>query len=224
MRQLRRRAFDVLVTAPDTDLEEDAAILDEVRAVRPGVRIVLLAPQHDARAGDRRPAQAGLRLLQRPLRRLGDRGHGGPRRSRPSDWKDGIEVLSATPDWIARAGQLPAPERGAPRQLPDRAALRRARGPPRRLHVRVPRGAHERDGARGRLRPRPGGRGHGRAHRAHDGLLPARPRPRLRPRRPAPRRHHPARRPPRRGRGPREKRACARAASASCSRGRSWTR
>ena len=45
IRRLRRQAFDVLVTAPDTDLDEDAAILDEVRLARPGVRIVLLAPR-----------------------------------------------------------------------------------------------------------------------------------------------------------------------------------
>ncbi len=35
LRRLRRQAFGVLVTAPDTDLDEDAAILDEVRARPP---------------------------------------------------------------------------------------------------------------------------------------------------------------------------------------------
>jgi ActR/RegA family two-component response regulator len=44
IRRLRQRAADVLITSPDTDLDEDAAVLDEVRAARPGVRIVILAP------------------------------------------------------------------------------------------------------------------------------------------------------------------------------------
>jgi hypothetical protein len=87
------------ITAPDTDLDEDAAVLDEVRAVRPGVRIVILAPRTT-------PLQVIAALRGRVFACF----------SAPFDaaeiadmvahaveaveWKDGIEVLSATLDWI----------------------------------------------------------------------------------------------------------------------------
>jgi anti-sigma regulatory factor (Ser/Thr protein kinase)/ActR/RegA family two-component response regulator len=99
LRQLRRRAFDVLVSAPDTYLDEDAAILDEVRAVRPGVRIVLLAP-HTA-----------PELVIDALRKRVFACFSAPfdaseiadmvaRAAEADEWKNGIEVLSATPEWI----------------------------------------------------------------------------------------------------------------------------
>ncbi|HEX9187958.1 MAG TPA: ATP-binding protein, partial [Vicinamibacteria bacterium] len=99
VRRLRRQAFDVLVTAPDTDLDEDAAILDEVRLARPGVKIVLLAPRTTPE------------LVIDALRKLVFACFSAPfdaseiadmlsRALEVVDWKDGIEVLSATPDWI----------------------------------------------------------------------------------------------------------------------------
>ncbi len=99
LRQLRRRAFDVLVSAPDTDLDEDEAILDEVRAVRPGVRIVLLAPHTTPE------------LVIDALRKRVFASFSAPfdpseiadmvaRAAEADEWKNGIEVLSATPDWI----------------------------------------------------------------------------------------------------------------------------
>ena len=152
LRQLRRRAFGVLITAPDTDLDEDAAILDEVRSLRPGVRIVLLAPKAT-------PDQVIEALRKRVFACFSapfdpsEIADMVARAAEAEHWKDGIQVVSATPGLDLRARGLPAPERGAPGQLLHRAAIRRARCPPGRLHVRVPGGPHERDGARGRLRP-----------------------------------------------------------------------
>lgn len=99
VRRLRQQAFDVLVTAPDSDLDEDVAILDEVRLARPGVRIVLLAPR------------ATPELVIGALRKRVFACFSAPfeaseiadmlsRALEAEDWKDGIEVLSATPDWI----------------------------------------------------------------------------------------------------------------------------
>jgi anti-sigma regulatory factor (Ser/Thr protein kinase) len=99
VRRLRQRAFDVLISAPDTDLDEDAAILDEVRVVRPGVRIVILAPRtspDQVIAAFRRRVFACFSApfdaseIADMVARAVDAG----------DWKDGIEVVSATPDWI----------------------------------------------------------------------------------------------------------------------------
>jgi anti-sigma regulatory factor (Ser/Thr protein kinase) len=100
LRQLRRRAFDVLVTAPDTLLEEDAAILDEVRVARPGVRIVLLAPSAT-------PEQVIVALRKRVFACFSSPFDASEiadmvaRATEAEQWKDGIRVVSAKPDWIS---------------------------------------------------------------------------------------------------------------------------
>ena len=99
LRQLRRRAFDVLVTSPDTNLEEDAAILDEVRLVRPGVRIVLLAPRTTPELVIGALRKRVFACFSAPF----DASEIADMLSRAleaGDWKDGIEVLSATPSWM----------------------------------------------------------------------------------------------------------------------------
>jgi anti-sigma regulatory factor (Ser/Thr protein kinase)/ActR/RegA family two-component response regulator len=100
LRQLRRRAFGVLITAPDTDLDEDAAILDEVRSLRPGVRIVLLAPKAT-------PDQVIEALRKRVFACFSapfdpsEIADMVARAAEAEHWKDGIQVVSATPDWIS---------------------------------------------------------------------------------------------------------------------------
>jgi anti-sigma regulatory factor (Ser/Thr protein kinase) len=99
VRRLRQRAFDVLISAPDTDLDEDAAVLDEVHAVRPGVRIVILAPRTT-------PDQVIVALRRRVFACFtapfdaSEISDMVARAAEADEWKHGIEVLSATPDWI----------------------------------------------------------------------------------------------------------------------------
>ena len=45
LRRLRRQSFDVVVTSPDTSVEEDLALLEEMRGIRPGIPTVILAPE-----------------------------------------------------------------------------------------------------------------------------------------------------------------------------------
>jgi anti-sigma regulatory factor (Ser/Thr protein kinase)/ActR/RegA family two-component response regulator len=100
LRQVRRRPFGVLISAPDTNLDEDAAILDEVRSVRPGVRIVLLAPKAT-------PDQVIEALRKRVFACFSapfdpsEVADMVARAAVAEHWKDGIEVLSATPGWIS---------------------------------------------------------------------------------------------------------------------------
>ena len=99
LRQLRRRAFDVLVTAPDTNLAEDAAILEEVRLVRPGVKVVLLAPRTTPELVIGALRKRVFACFSAPF----DTSEIADMLSRAleaNDWKNGIEVLSATPDWM----------------------------------------------------------------------------------------------------------------------------
>ena len=43
LRQLRQNAYSVVVTDPATGIDEDLALLSEIRAIRPGVRAIVLA-------------------------------------------------------------------------------------------------------------------------------------------------------------------------------------
>jgi len=100
LRQLRRRAFGVLISAPDTTLDEDVAMLDEVRSLCPGVRIVLLAPEAT-------PDQVILALRNRVFACFSapfdpsEVADMVARAAEAQHWKDGIQVVSATPGWIS---------------------------------------------------------------------------------------------------------------------------
>jgi anti-sigma regulatory factor (Ser/Thr protein kinase)/CheY-like chemotaxis protein len=47
LRQVRHRAIDVVLTDPSTSIDEDLAMVDELRRTRPGVRIIVRAPEVD---------------------------------------------------------------------------------------------------------------------------------------------------------------------------------
>jgi DNA-binding NtrC family response regulator len=56
LRRLRRRAYDVIVTSPRTHVNEDLALLEEARRIRPAVKAVVLAPSASPRTSSRRCA------------------------------------------------------------------------------------------------------------------------------------------------------------------------
>src|SRR6516225_6390844 len=45
LRQLRQAPYDVVITDPATSIDEDLALLSELRAIRPGVRVIVLAQE-----------------------------------------------------------------------------------------------------------------------------------------------------------------------------------
>jgi len=100
LRSLRKEAFEVVLTNPNSPIGKDLALLNEMRLIRPGVRTIVLAP-----AATPEEIIAALRakvfacftqpfaqeeIVSMTARALED-----------SDWRNGIEVLSAEPDWIA---------------------------------------------------------------------------------------------------------------------------
>ena len=100
LRRLRLCAYDLVVTDPHTSVEEDLALLDEMRGVRPGVRTIVLAP-----AVTPQGVIAALRakvfacfvspIDQEDLVAMVERG------LEDVDWREGIEVRSATGDWLS---------------------------------------------------------------------------------------------------------------------------
>ena len=45
LRRLRQRSYDAVITSPCSTVEEDLALLEEMRHVRPGVKTIVLAPR-----------------------------------------------------------------------------------------------------------------------------------------------------------------------------------
>jgi CheY-like chemotaxis protein len=100
LRRLRRQSYDVLLTSPATSVEEDLALVDEVRTVRPAARPIVLS----GRAGPESVIAAMrarvVAVFTEPLDAdaIADMAR---RAAEAGPWHDGIEVLSAQPDWVA---------------------------------------------------------------------------------------------------------------------------
>jgi anti-sigma regulatory factor (Ser/Thr protein kinase)/CheY-like chemotaxis protein len=100
LRRLRERAFDVVVTSPCTSLGEDLALVEEMRRLRPAIRVIVLAPRltpEDVIAALRARVFAVFTAPVEPLevtdmvrRAVEDR-----------DWRSGIDVVTARRDWIS---------------------------------------------------------------------------------------------------------------------------
>src|ERR1035438_213193 len=78
IRRLRHESFDVLITDPETTIEEDLALIEEVRQIRPGVKTIVLAPHAT-------PEEVIATLRARVFVCIG-----AP-----------VEVLSAQPHWVS---------------------------------------------------------------------------------------------------------------------------
>ena len=100
LQRLRMRSFGVVITSPHSDVEEDLALLEEMRSIRPGVKCIVLARQSTpaevisalrARvfACFTPPFDTGL-IAQLALSAASD-----------NQWREDIHVLSARPGWVA---------------------------------------------------------------------------------------------------------------------------
>jgi anti-sigma regulatory factor (Ser/Thr protein kinase) len=99
LRHVRTREVDVVVTDSDTSIGENMACSKELSAARPGIRIVLLAPE----ATDQEVI-AALRAqvfacFTAPfdVHAIADMVAAA---LDASDWRDGIEVVSGLPHWL----------------------------------------------------------------------------------------------------------------------------
>jgi anti-sigma regulatory factor (Ser/Thr protein kinase) len=102
LRRLRRVSFDLVITSPGSTLDEDIApaLVEEIRRVRRGVKLILLAPQ---------TTPAGVIAALRAHVFACFSAPYDPVEIAPLarqaidavDWRDGIEVLSARPNWLS---------------------------------------------------------------------------------------------------------------------------
>jgi anti-sigma regulatory factor (Ser/Thr protein kinase) len=98
-RQLRRRAYDVMVTSPASTASRDIAMVIEAREQQPGIRTVVIAPEltaADVIAALRHEVYACF-AMPVPREEIKD---AITQALDAEQWKNGIEVVSAVPNWI----------------------------------------------------------------------------------------------------------------------------
>ncbi len=100
LRRLRQRAFDVMVTSGRTRIEEDLALFQESRHVRPGLKAVFLAPSATTPEviAALRAHVFGCLVAPFTVTEVADLIRAA---AEAVDWHDGIEVLAARAEWIS---------------------------------------------------------------------------------------------------------------------------
>jgi anti-sigma regulatory factor (Ser/Thr protein kinase) len=99
VQRLRDLAVDVVITDSTTSVTEDLALASELRAVRPGVKVIMLAPattHEDVVAALRAQVFACFTL---PLD-FAEVAAMGLSALEAVDWRHGIEVVSGLPFWM----------------------------------------------------------------------------------------------------------------------------
>lgn len=100
LQRLRMRSFGVVITSPDSAVDEDLALLEEMRSIRPGVKCIILARNSTA---DEVIAALRARVFAcftAPFD-SGDIVSLACRAASDSQWRDDIQVLSARPGWVS---------------------------------------------------------------------------------------------------------------------------
>jgi anti-sigma regulatory factor (Ser/Thr protein kinase)/CheY-like chemotaxis protein len=100
LQKLRILSFGVVITNCESDVEEDLALLAEMRAIRPGVKCIVLArnstPEEVIEAlrarvfGCFTPPFDPMEIAQLAVAAASD-----------SQWRDDIQVLTARPGWVS---------------------------------------------------------------------------------------------------------------------------
>ena len=100
LHRLRMRAFGVVITSPDSAVDEDLALLEEMRDIRPGVKCIVLA-----RESTPDEVIAALRAQVfacfTPPFDGSDIAELASRAATDNQWRDDIQVLSARPGWVS---------------------------------------------------------------------------------------------------------------------------
>ena len=100
LHKLRMMSFGVVVTAPESTLEEDLALLQEMRAVRPGVKTIVLAP-HSTPEEVIAALRAKVFACFTPPFEAQETANLAQEAASENEWHDDIQVLSARPGWVS---------------------------------------------------------------------------------------------------------------------------
>ena len=97
--RLRERLTDVVITDPDTPVAEDLAFAAELRKARPGVRVIVLAPEvkHEDVVEALRAQVFSCFTPPYDFREIASMARAAVT---AGDWRHGIEVVSSLPQWM----------------------------------------------------------------------------------------------------------------------------
>jgi anti-sigma regulatory factor (Ser/Thr protein kinase)/ActR/RegA family two-component response regulator len=100
LQRLRMQSFGVVITDPDSAVDEDLALLEEMRSIRPGVKCIVLAHQSTP---DEVIAALRARVFAcfTPPFNTDEIATLIRSAASDSDWRDEIQVLSARPGWVS---------------------------------------------------------------------------------------------------------------------------
>jgi len=100
LHRLRMRSFGVVITSPDSALDEDLALLEEMRAIRPGVKCIVLA-SHGTPDEVIAALRARVFACFTPPFDPYDIASLAVRAASDSQWREDIHILSARPGWVS---------------------------------------------------------------------------------------------------------------------------
>jgi DNA-binding NarL/FixJ family response regulator len=100
LQKLRLRSFGVVITNPDSAVDEDLALLEEMRTIRPGVKCIVLAA-HSTPEEVIAALRARVFACFTPPFDLREIAHLAHSAASESQWREDIHVLSARPGWVA---------------------------------------------------------------------------------------------------------------------------
>jgi len=99
VRYARSRAIDVLLTDPESTIQEALALVEELRAVRPGVRVIVLAPSL-SNAEMIQALRAQVFACFTPPFSYPEIAEMVRSAIDTADWRDAIAIVSGLPNWL----------------------------------------------------------------------------------------------------------------------------
>jgi len=100
LNKLRMKSFGVVVTCAESTVEEDLALLSEMRSIRPGVKFVVLA-RHSTPDEVIAAIRAKVFACFTPPFDAEEIADMACSAASDSEWRDDIQVLSARPGWVS---------------------------------------------------------------------------------------------------------------------------
>jgi anti-sigma regulatory factor (Ser/Thr protein kinase) len=100
LQRLRMRSFGVVITSPDSALDEDLALLEQIRAIRPGVKCIVLA-HHSTPDEVIAALRARVFACFTPPFDTDHIANLASSAASDSQWREDIQVVSARPGWVS---------------------------------------------------------------------------------------------------------------------------
>ena len=100
LQRLRVRSFGIVITSPESTVEEDLALLEEMRTIRPGVKCIVLA-RHSTPEEVIAALRARVFACFTPPFDPTEIASLASKAASDSQWRDDIQVLSARPGWVS---------------------------------------------------------------------------------------------------------------------------